>query len=151
MGFPQKGRNSDKRGLSIWPAMISPALASINCPDAQLPVQFTRDGNQSMNQRRICLRIYLGAALSVAVSIMGQNGAFAQQGTPEQQAACQPDVMRLCGNFIPDVDRIVACLKYNEPNLNPACHDVFFPVVVEEPKPKARPKAKPKPKKTEPR
>jgi hypothetical protein len=102
---------------------------------------------RSMNQRRI----YLGAALSVALSIMGQNGAFAQQGTPEQQAACQPDVMRLCGNFIPDVDRIVACLKYNEPNLNPACHDVFFPVVVEEPKPKARPKAKPKPKKTEPR
>jgi hypothetical protein len=97
---------------------------------------------KSMNQRRI----YLGAALSVALSVMGQNGAFAQQGTPEQQAACQPDVMRLCGNFIPDVDRIVACLKYNEPNLNPACHDVFFPVVVEEPKPKPRPKAKQKPK-----
>ena len=107
-----------------------------------------------MNQRRICsgiyLRIYLGAGLFIALSIMGQSRALAQ-GTPEQQAACQPDVMRLCGNFIPDVDRIVACLKYNEPNLNPACHDVFFPVVVEEPKPKARPKAKPKPKKTEPR
>jgi hypothetical protein len=146
IGFPRKGRNSDKTRLSIWLAMISLAPASINCPKAQLPVQFYRDGNQSMNQRRF----YLAAALSVALSIMGQNGAFAQQGTPEQQAACQPDVMRLCGNFIPDVDRIVACLKYNEPNLNPACHDVFFPVVVEEPKPKARPKAKPK-KKTEPR
>jgi hypothetical protein len=97
---------------------------------------------KSMNQRRF----YLGAALSVAMSIMGQNGAFAQQGTPEQQAACQPDVMRLCGNFIPDVDRIVACLKYNEPNLNPACHDVMFPYVPEEPKPKTKPRAKPKPK-----
>ena len=103
-----------------------------------------------MNQRRICLRICLGAGLFIALSIMGQSRALAQ-GTPEQQAACQPDVMRLCGNFIPDVDRIVACLKYNEPNLNPACHDVFFPVVVEQPKPKARPKAKQKPKKTEPR
>jgi hypothetical protein len=102
---------------------------------------------KSMNQRRFCLRIYLSAALFIALSIVGQNRAFAQQGTPEQQQACQPDVMRLCGNFIPDVDRIVACLKYNEPNLNPACHDVFFPVVVEEPKPKARPKAKAKPKK----
>jgi hypothetical protein len=99
--------------------------------------------SKSMNQRRF----YLGAALSVAISIMGQNGALAQgtQGTPEQQAACQPDVMRLCGNFIPDVDRIVACLKTNEPNLNPACHDVMFPYVPEEPKPKA--KAKPKQKK----
>jgi hypothetical protein len=140
-----------RRGDQFGLAMISPAPASINCPSAQLPVQFTRDGNQSMNQRRfylgIYVRIYLGAALSVALSIMGQNGAFAQQGTPEQQAACQPDVMRLCGNFIPDVDRIVACLKYNEPNLNPACHDVMFPYVPEEPKPKAKAKAKPKPKK----
>jgi hypothetical protein len=99
--------------------------------------------SKSMNQSGF----YLGVALSVALSIMGQNGAFAQQGTPEQQAACQPDVMRLCGNFIPDVDRIVACLKYNEPNLNPACHDVFFPVVIEEPKPKAKQKQK----KTQPR
>src|ERR1700754_4889383 len=130
--------------------MISLAPASINCHKAQLPVQFYRDGNQSMNQRRIYLGISLGAALSVALSIIGLNGALAQQGTPEQQAACQPDVMRLCGQFIPDVDRIVACLKYNEPNLNPACHDVMFPYVPEEPKPKAKAKAKPKAKKTEP-
>jgi hypothetical protein len=137
--------------------MISPAPASINCPCAQLPVQFYRMETKSMNQRRIHLgiysRIYLGAGLFIALSIMGQNRALAQgtpQGTPEQQAACQPDVMRLCGNFIPDVDRIVACLKYNKPNLNPACHDVMFPYVPEEPKPKARPKAKPK-KKPEPR
>jgi hypothetical protein len=95
-----------------------------------------------MNQRKF----YPVAALAIALSIMGQNGAFAQ-GTPEQQEACKPDVFRLCGNFIPDVDRIVACLKYNEPNLNPACHDVFFPVVVEEPKPKAKQKQK----KTQPR
>jgi hypothetical protein len=128
--------------------MISLALAAINCPNAQLPVQSYRMETKSMNQRRICSGIYLGAGLFIALSIMGQSRALAQ-GTPEQQAACQPDVMRLCGNFIPDVDRIVACLKYNEPNLNPACHDVFFPVVVEEPK--ARPKAKPKQKKTEPR
>ncbi len=98
-----------------------------------------------MNQRQTCLRTCLGAGIYVALSIMGQNCAFAQQGTPEQQAACQPDVMRLCGNFIPDVDRIVACLKANEPSLNPACHDVMFPYVPEEPKPKARPKPKKKP------
>jgi hypothetical protein len=94
-----------------------------------------------MNQRGF----YLGAALSAVLSIMAPNAGFAQ-GTPEQQAACQPDVMRLCGNFIPDVDRIVACLKYNEPNLNPACHDVMFPYVPEEPRPKAKAKAKKKPK-----
>jgi hypothetical protein len=86
----------------------------------------------------------LGAALPIALSIMGPAGALAQ-GTPEQQEACKPDVFRLCGNFIPDVDRIVACLKYNEPNLSPACHDVFFPVVAEAPKPKVKAKKKTKP------
>src|SRR3954471_13789066 len=100
-----------------------------------------------MNQRRICLRTCLAAGLLLGLSIMGQSRASAQgtsQGTPEQQAACQPDVMRLCGSAIPDVDRIVACLKYNEPNLNPACHDVMFPYVPEEPKAKAKKKSVPR-------
>src|SRR5436305_15282831 len=97
-----------------------------------------------MNQRGIGL----GAVLSFALFIMGQNGASAQ-GTPEQQEACKPDVFRLCGNFIPNVDAIITCLRANEPNLSPACHEVMFPYVPEEPKPKAKakPKAKPKPKK----
>jgi hypothetical protein len=70
-----------------------------------------------------------------------QNAALAQasQGTPEQQQACQPDVFRLCGNYIPDADRIVVCLKDNERLLSPPCHDVFFPVVEEKPKRKKSP------------
>ena len=92
-----------------------------------------------MKARLVCLSM----VVAIALPIMGQNGALAQQGTPEQQEACEPDVMRLCGNFIPDVDRIVACLKDNEPNLNSACHDVFFGSVVEEPrKPKPKPQKK---------
>jgi hypothetical protein len=101
-----------------------------------------------MNQRGTGL----GAVLSFALFIIGQNGASAQ-GTPEQQEACKPDVFRLCGNFIPNVEPIIACLRANEANLSPACHDVMFPPVAEQPKPKARPKAKakPKPKKPAPR
>jgi hypothetical protein len=67
-----------------------------------------------MNARQLCLSM----AVAITLPIMGQNGALAQ-GTPEQQEACKPDVFRLCGNFIPDVDRIVACLETNEPNLSP--------------------------------
>jgi len=37
----------------------------------------------------------------------------AAQGTPEQRAACQGDAQRLCGQFIPDVDRITACMVQN--------------------------------------
>jgi len=32
------------------------------------------------------------------------------QGTPEQQANCQDDAMRLCGQFVPDVNRITNCM-----------------------------------------
>lgn len=92
-----------------------------------------------MKARLVCLSM----VVAIALPIMGQNGALAQ-GTPEQQEACEPDVIRLCSNFVPDVDRIVACLTYNEPNLSPACHVVFFGSVVEEPrKPKPQKKVRP--------
>src|SRR3954453_4361019 len=96
-----------------------------------------------MQQRNI----WLGAALVAALSSIGLTPAAAQ-GTAEQQEACKPDVFRLCGNFIPNVEPIIACLKANEPNLSPPCHEVMFPYVPEPPKPKAKKaKAKPKPKK----
>jgi len=47
------------------------------------------------------------------------------RGTWEQQMACTPDVWRLCGDQIPDVNRIVACLQRNTPNLSGACRAVF--------------------------
>jgi hypothetical protein len=42
-----------------------------------------------------------------------------------QRTACTPDVFRLCGQFIPDVDGIVGCLRLQRPNLSPACRAVF--------------------------
>ena len=89
--------------------------------------------------------IYLGASLLIALSAFGVSRAAAQ-GTPEQQEACKPDVFRLCGNFIPNVEPIIACLRANEPNLSPPCHEVMFPYVPEPPKVRAKVKAKAKPK-----
>ena len=60
-----------------------------------------------------------GMALPSAVS------AEPYKGTWEQQMACTPDVWRLCGAQIPDVDRIVACLRQNTPNLSDGCRAVF--------------------------
>lgn len=77
------------------------------------------------------------AGLSVAFILSVPGAAFAQnQGTFEQQEACKPDVFRLCGNYIPDADRITACLRDAGPQLSPPCHDVFFPPQAEEPKKK---------------
>ena len=68
--------------------------------------------------------------LSLAVAI-GGIGAVAPassqeyRGTWEQQMACTPDVWRLCGDQIPDVSRIVACLRQNTPQLSNGCRAVF--------------------------
>ena len=39
--------------------------------------------------------------------------------------SCTPDVWRLCSSQIPDVDRIVACLQQNTPQLSDGCRAVF--------------------------
>jgi hypothetical protein len=45
--------------------------------------------------------------------------------TPEQEQACTPDAMRLCGNFVPDVDRITACMIQKKSQLSPECRRHF--------------------------
>ncbi len=69
------------------------------------------------------LRIILALMLAVG----GTQAALAQEyrGTWEQQMACTPDVWRLCSDQIPDVNRIVACLQQNTPNLSSGCRAVF--------------------------
>ena len=62
---------------------------------------------------------------ALIVFTLGVGEALAQ-ATRAQQEACQPDVFRLCGSDIPDVGRIVACLRGNESRLSGACHQVMF-------------------------
>jgi hypothetical protein len=85
---------------------------------------------RTFNQRRDDMparRIFLSFALAVISSITIQSTAFSQdyQGTWEQQKACTPDVWRLCSAQVPAVDRIVACLRRNTPQLSDRCRAVF--------------------------
>ena len=67
-------------------------------------------------------------SLAVAIAGMGAVSTASSQeyrGTWEQQMACTPDVWRLCGDQIPDVSRIVACLRQNTPQLSSGCRAVF--------------------------
>jgi len=68
-------------------------------------------------------RIVLTCVLSIAAT----GAAWPQEyrGTWEQQMACTPDVWRLCGDQIPDVNRIVSCLRQNTPQLSNGCRAVF--------------------------
>ncbi|MGQ0681775.1 hypothetical protein [Bradyrhizobium sp.] len=65
--------------------------------------------------------------LTCAISILATSAAWSQEyrGTWEQQMACTPDVWRLCGDQIPDVNRIVSCLRANTPQLSTGCRAVF--------------------------
>ena len=64
-------------------------------------------------------------SVALIVLTLGVGEALAQ-ATTAQQEACRPDVFRLCGSGIPDVGRIVACLRGNESRLSAACHQVMF-------------------------
>jgi hypothetical protein len=65
------------------------------------------------------------AALGLAWAAAFMPAPAAAQGTPEQRQACQPDAMRLCSEFVPDVERITACMIKNRIRLSPACRAVF--------------------------
>ena len=83
-----------------------------------------------MNIKAICI----AACLIVGVS----TTALSQQhrGSADDQVACTPDVYRLCSQYIPDEDDIVACLIRKKPQLSPGCHDVFSrPDAAQAPKP----------------
>jgi hypothetical protein len=70
---------------------------------------------------------FLSVALGFITCLASQNIARADEyrGTFEQQMACTPDVFRLCSSEIPDVNRIVVCLRQNTPQLGDACRAVF--------------------------
>ena len=73
--------------------------------------------------------LVLAAAL---LAFAGRGAAFAY--TQEQQQACTPDAMRLCGNYVPDVERITACMIERKSQLSPECRRFFR----SEPEPRER-------------
>ena len=53
--------------------------------------------------------------------------AIAQdQGTSDERSACEPDVNRLCGEFIPDKGKIIVCLNQKVRQLSPPCRSVIL-------------------------
>ena len=75
-----------------------------------------------MSTQRIVL------SLAIAIGAMGAIAPASSQeyrGTWEQQMACTPDVWRLCSDQVPDVSRIVACLRQNTSQLSTNCRAVF--------------------------
>jgi type II secretory pathway component PulL len=75
---------------------------------------------QSTLRRRGAVAL-IALALTFAIS-----PAAAQQWTPKQRAACEPDAMRLCNQYVPDIQRTSACMSHYRRYLSPACRAVFY-------------------------
>ncbi len=78
------------------------------------------------------------ACLLIAVLVAGTTPALSQlplplpfpplpmpQGTPEERAACQPDVQRFCEHALPDTFRVLQCLQGNRARISRACREVL--------------------------
>jgi hypothetical protein len=63
-------------------------------------------------------------ALTVTFPAFAQGYSSSTASEADQQA-CEPDVYRLCNDYVPDVDRIVACLNAHRRQLAPACRVVM--------------------------
>ena len=51
------------------------------------------------------------------------------RGTSQQRLACTPDAFRLCGNYIPDPEKVELCLRRQKSLLSAGCRLVFEPPV----------------------
>jgi hypothetical protein len=72
-------------------------------------------------------------AILLAATLVGSTIALAQlplplpmpQGTPEDRAACEPDVQRHCKAAIPDQLRVLNCLQDNRKRISKSCQGVL--------------------------
>jgi hypothetical protein len=71
-----------------------------------------------MMQKLIALGFVL-AGIAFAAPAPGQSY------TDEERQACESDAFKLCGNAIPDQERVKACLIANMSKLTPACRRMF--------------------------
>ena len=66
-----------------------------------------------------------GLGLVFGLMVGSAPSASAAQWSAQQRAACEGDAMRLCGQYVPNVDQIVSCMSRNRRHLSPACRAVF--------------------------
>jgi hypothetical protein len=62
---------------------------------------------------------------ALALAIFALTPVAAAAETQEEQQACTNDAFNVCGDFIPDRERVAACLAQNINRISPACRTVM--------------------------
>ena len=63
--------------------------------------------------------------LVLALGLVSYSASSFALGTAEERQACTPDVFKLCSAEIPNVDKIIGCMKAKKSQLSPKCKAVF--------------------------
>jgi hypothetical protein len=66
-----------------------------------------------------------GGLVIAAAFMLGTLTTVAHAYSQQQQEMCAGDAMRLCSAYIPDVDRITACMVSRHDELSEGCKAVF--------------------------
>ena len=66
-----------------------------------------------------------GKLLVATAFVLGTLTTVSHAYTQQQQEMCAGDAMRLCSAYIPDVDRITACMVSKHDQLSDGCKAVF--------------------------
>ena len=86
----------------------------------------TAGSRMRIRTARVNLQLVTGLAAVLGLALtLASLPAAAQQWTPKQRAACDPDAMRLCSQYVPDVQRVSDCMSHYRRYLSPACRAVF--------------------------
>ena len=60
-------------------------------------------------------------ALALVTFCMALTPAVVRADLQDDQQACMSDAFAVCGQFIPDRDRVGSCLAANQSRISPAC------------------------------
>jgi len=73
------------------------------------------------------MAMHIRGAILTAAFVAFAASAAAQSGTPEEQAACRPDVRRFCFKITPDQgnDAFLQCLQAHRDKLSQRCRAVL--------------------------
>jgi hypothetical protein len=69
----------------------------------------------------------IGCGAGLALCLFALSGATPAAAQDRAAELCTPDVMRLCNEFVPDVEKITACMSKKRRQLSPECAAVFKP------------------------
>ena len=75
--------------------------------------------------RRRIVNLLLAASVGLSASVSLTAPARAIEVTSEQRQLCMGDAFRLCGSEIPDVDRVLVCMRAKKALVSSQCRAVL--------------------------